>query len=63
MRPIELTKSDYEYLSVEKYMALTEQEKNKIQSVKIIPPSLDGDNFGKIQVKYKVPTYKVYGIN
>jgi hypothetical protein len=63
MRTIELVKNDTEYLTIEKFMSLTESEKSKIQSVKIIPPSLDKNDFGKIHVKYKVSTYKVAGIS
>ena len=63
MRTIELVNSDTELLTVEKFMSLTEQEKNKIQSVKIIPPSLESNDFGKIHVKYKVSTYRVPGIS
>jgi len=63
MRTIELVNNDTEVLTVGKFMSLTEREKSKIQSVKIIPPSLDNDDFGKIHVKYKVSTYRVAGIN
>jgi len=63
MRTIELVNNDTEFLTVEKFMSLTEREKSKIQSVKIIPPNFDSDHFGKISVKYKVSTYKVTGIN
>jgi hypothetical protein len=63
MRTIELVNSDTEFLTVEKFMTLTQRDKSKIQSVKIIPPSFDNNDFGKIQVKYKVSTYKVAGIS
>lgn len=63
MRTIELVSSDTEFLSIEKYMSLTDNEKSNIQSVKIIPPKLESKDFGKIFVKYKVPTYKVSGIS
>ncbi|SJM90669.1 conserved hypothetical protein [Crenothrix polyspora] len=63
MHTIELVNRDIEFLTIEKFMSLTAKEKSKIQSVKIIPPSLDRDDFGKIQVKYKVPSYRVAGIS
>lgn len=63
MRTIELVNNDTEFLTVEKFMSLTEREKSQIQSVKIMPPSFDSDDFGKIYVKYKVSTYKVPGIS
>ncbi len=59
---IETLKFDTECLSIETFMSLTEKEKDNIKSVKIIPPKLIDigfdDDFGKIQVKYKTPTYK-----
>lgn len=58
MRTIELVNADTEFLSIEKYMSLTESEKSNIQSIKIIPPKLESKDFGKIFVKYKVPTYR-----
>lgn len=62
MTTIETLKLDTEVISIEQFMSLTEKEKGNISSVKIIPPhlvafDLEGD-FGKIKVKYKVPTYK-----
>jgi len=62
MTTIETFKIDTENLSIERFMSLTEKEKENISSVKIIPPKLVDigfdDDFGKIQVKYKIPTYK-----
>ena len=62
MNTIETLKFDTECLSIEKFMSLDEKEKDNIKSVKIIPPKLINigfdDDFGKIQVKYKTPTYK-----
>lgn len=59
MRTIDMIKTDTEDLSVEKYLSLSVKDKAAIKSTKIVPPSLDGNDFGKIRVKYKVPTYKV----
>jgi hypothetical protein len=56
---IETTRVDTEFLSIEKFMTLSERDKSNIQSLKIIPPTLDGNGFGKVAVKYKVPSYKV----
>ncbi len=62
MTIIETLKFDTEDLSIEQFMSLTEKEKDNIRSVKIIPPKLKDidfdDDFGKIHVKYKTPTYK-----
>lgn len=56
---IDTTRVDTEFLSIEKFMSLTEKDKNNIQSLKIIPPTLSGNGFGKVAVKYKIPSYKV----
>jgi len=63
MTTIETLKLDTEVLDIEQFMSLTEKEKSNISSIKIVPPRLVDfdldDGFGKIKVKYKVPTYKV----
>lgn len=56
---IEATRVDTEFLSIEKFMTLSEKDKSNIQSLKIIPPTLDGNGFGKVAVKYKIPRYQV----
>jgi hypothetical protein len=61
MTTIETLKFDKENLSIEDFMSLTEKEKENIYSVKIIPPKFINtsfDDFGEIQVKYKIPHYK-----
>ena len=56
---IETNRVDTEFLSIEKFMSLSEKDKSNIQSLKIIPPTLDGNGFGKVAVKYKIPSYQV----
>jgi hypothetical protein len=56
---IEATRVDTEFLSIEKFMSLSEKDRNNIQSLKIIPPTLNGNGFGKVAVKYKIPSYQV----
>lgn len=56
---IETTRVDTEFLSIEKFMSLSEKDKSNIQSLKIIPPTLNGNGFGKVAVKYKIPSYQV----
>ena len=56
---IELRSTTTEVLSSEKYLALSAKEKANILQVKIIPPALGEKDFGKIQVDYKSPVYKV----
>ncbi len=62
MTTIETLKLDTEELSIEQYLALTENEKANIKSVKIVPPRFGDidfdDDFGKLKVRYKVPLYK-----
>ncbi len=45
-------------LSFEKFVSLTEEERAKIEEVRILPPRLGRSGFGKIIVKYKTPIYK-----
>ena len=59
---IDTTRVDTEFLSIEKYMNLSEYDKSNIQSLKIIPPTFNGNDFGKVAVKYKTPIYKVSDI-
>lgn len=62
MNTIEMMRTDTDVLSIERFMALSEKEKRKIKSIKIIPPKLDdlhNDNFGTIFVTYKTPTYNL----
>ena len=63
MTTIETLKLDTEELSIEQYMALTENERANIKSVKIVPPRFSDigfdDDFGKLKVRYKAPLYKV----
>lgn len=63
MTTIETFELDVEDLSIERFMSLTEEEKENIDSIKIIPPKFtntdtDFDDFGKIRVRYKIPNYK-----
>lgn len=58
---IETTRIDTEFLSIEKFMTLSEKDKSNIQSLRIIPPTLGGNGFGKVAVKYKIPRYQVSG--
>jgi hypothetical protein len=60
MTAIETLKFDRENLSIEDFMSLTEKEKENIDSIKIIPPKFINtglNDFGEIQVKYKIPHY------
>ncbi len=49
-----------EVLSPQRYLALSPQEKANISQAKIIPPVLGEKDFGKIQVDYKFPLYKIF---
>ena len=55
----ELRPTTTEVLSSEKYLALSSKEKANIFQAKIIPPVLGDKDFGKIQVDYKSPVYKI----
>jgi hypothetical protein len=62
MTTLETLAFNSESLSIERFMSLTEKEKENISSIKIIPPSLIDfnidDDFGKIEVNYKLPIHK-----
>lgn len=49
-----------EKLSAEEYLKLIATNKDKIESVKIVPPHLGGKDFGKLEVTYKTPLYKTF---
>lgn len=59
MNIIEMLKVDTEVLSIERYMDMTEADRHNVKSVRIIPPSFDGDDFGAVSVQYKTPTYQM----
>lgn len=48
----------YEYLTAEQYLNLTEEKINNVASIKIIPPKLGEEGFGKIFVEYIKPIYQ-----
>lgn len=48
-----------EIVSPEKYLNFSPMDKANVDSVRIIPPTLGEDSFGKIQVNYRVPVFKV----
>lgn len=62
MAIIETTRIDTEFLSIEKFMSLSEKDKSNIQALKIIPPTFESNDFGKVAVRYKTPSYKVSDI-
>lgn len=48
-----------EQILPEEYLKLREIDNDRIDRVKIIPPKLGGDDFGKIEVTYKTSIYKL----
>ena len=47
-----------ELLAPEKYILLSAEEKSNIESTKIIPCALGSNNFGFIEVTYRIPKYR-----
>jgi hypothetical protein len=58
-RAIQAITFDTEIISPEEYINLSEKEKENVKSATIIPPSLGDKEFGKIQITYKIPTYRI----
>lgn len=58
MNTLKLFPITEEELSFQKFLSLTEEEKNAIESIQILPPRLGRAGFGKIIVQYKSPIYK-----
>lgn len=56
---INFIKNNSDILSTEEYLALSDAERANILSTKILPPELGEDDFGKIQVFYQIPHYKM----
>lgn len=48
-----------EVLSPQQFISLKKEERAKIKSQVIVPPTLGSKNFGGILVKYKTPIYRV----
>lgn len=46
-------------LDPEEYLALSDSERANIKEEYLVPPSLNKNDFGKIQVVYKNPIFKV----
>ena len=59
MVEIAMNRIDTDLLSIEKYMTLSNEDKRNIQSIKIIAPTLEGKDFGKVAVRYKIPRYQM----
>lgn len=49
-----------EVISAGDFVRLSEDQKQKIKSVEIVPPRLGSRGFGGIKVDYKTPVYKVF---
>lgn len=55
---LDLSKMYEESLSPEEYLNLSDKERRNIASTKIVPARLGKAGFGRIQVTYKMPTYR-----
>ena len=50
---------DYRIMSIDDFLCLSEKDRTDIRNVKILAPDLDDDDFGYMQVFYKLPLYEV----
>lgn len=54
LRPVE-----EEYIDPKDYLAMSEQDRAKIEFTRIVPSKLGDGTFGKILVKYRYPIFKL----
>ena len=66
MKTIDLEPFSVENISIERFISLTQKEKENIASVEIVPPSLGSleeeegaGDFGSILIRYKSPVYQL----
>lgn len=59
INPIEMMGKKAELMSPESYLSLNEREKANIIQTNIVPCKLGSRDFGKIQVVYRLPVYKI----
>lgn len=59
MRTLIARQKDYSIISIEDFLNLTEKDKSNIRQMKVIPPDLEDDDFGYVQVFYKSPVYEI----
>lgn len=62
MRTLIARQKDYSIISIDDFLNLTEEDKSNIRQIKLIPPDLEEDDFGRMQVFYKSPIYEI-GVN
>lgn len=58
MNTLDLFPVTEEEISFKKFLSLTEEEKEAVESFRLIPPRLGQAGFGKIIVQYKSPMFK-----
>lgn len=58
MNTLDLFPVTEEVISFKKFLALTDEERAAIETIKIVPPRLGRAGFGKVIVQYKSPIYK-----
>ncbi|MBF0493249.1 MAG: hypothetical protein HQM15_10770 [Deltaproteobacteria bacterium] len=58
IKNIYLGPTNEEAINPQDYLKLTEKDKLDIESVRIIPPTLGKNGFGKMLIKYKFPIYR-----
>ena len=58
MKTINTLRKDDKTISPIDFVNLSDSEKTNIKAVKIVPPSLGSNDFGKLKVTFKVPIYE-----
>jgi len=58
MKTINTLRKDNKFVSPGDFINMSESEKSNIKTVKIVPPRLGSNDFGKLKITYKIPVYE-----
>ena len=58
MKVIEAAPVIEELITIEEFLALNENDRNAFKSIRIVPPRIDQEGFGKMLVVRKNPVYR-----
>lgn len=59
MVTLNAVKAKTEKISAESFATMSTKERSEISIVRIIPPSLNGSDFGKLEIKTRNSSYEV----
>lgn len=53
-----LRRIDSEFMSIDQFLKLTDEERSDISSCDIVPASINGEGYGGFKVVWKTPRFK-----